>query len=352
VSVTKPRQTELSTEQLAADLLVDPDVYLPNLQAVMQRVGWTAEADRFMEAVRCTYQTVKAIDHGIDTLANFRRRKHLQPPFRKAMQAASGCLGASLSVLVIGCGSGFVGNSHQFAHDLVQEALPPEQISRIVCHDLVADDLGNGVTIGNLQGQFDLLVTHSLLHFLPNPATFFAAVLPLLNPTAGYCMGHEPNARFWSNPECVRSYQEFCRSGKPERSRWSARVARACRKLRRRSSPSGRNLFADINRVLRRKYQFTDDLSGREISRIVDVHRHCAAAGNFTIGWDGFQTEQLQDRYLPDWEIRWQQTSDYLGHADPASFSPQWQDADRRLRRQFPDDGSSFSVFWFRNTTA
>src|SRR6185437_3466614 len=60
-------------------------------------------------------------------------------------------------------------------------------------------------------GPFDLLLTNSLLHHLPNLRETISSLLPALTSNAYWLAGHEPSSRFYQNSECVRLFENYSR---------------------------------------------------------------------------------------------------------------------------------------------
>src|SRR6202023_38514 len=59
--------------------------------------------------------------------------------------------------------------------------------------------------------SYDLIVSHSLLHFIPDVNQFFQLVHFLLKPTGGLILSHEQNAAFWRNTACMAAVADLRR---------------------------------------------------------------------------------------------------------------------------------------------
>lgn len=116
----------------------------------------------------------------------------------------------TLRVLNFGCGTGF--EAEQILRNI------PE-VELLVCYDISNEMLGlcrqklngrrNILFVDKLEEippnmQFDLLLTNSLLHHLPNPIKTIQELTKHLSQDSYYIMGHEGSARFYKNTEFTK----------------------------------------------------------------------------------------------------------------------------------------------------
>lgn len=111
-------------------------------------------------------------------------------------------------ILDYGCGTGF-------AAAQVLKALGPDGIELLVCYDMSPEMLDRCRQRFHLQAgirfttqppigeHFDLLLTNSFLHHLPNLDLFIKSAPGFLADDGLWLAGHEPNRRYYQNKECL-----------------------------------------------------------------------------------------------------------------------------------------------------
>ena len=123
-------------------------------------------------------------------------------------------------ILDFGCGTGF-------ASEQILRHLPAEQIASLVCYDLSsamidrcrekiaprfpAAQFTSDASSFESGEPFDLLLTNSLLHHLPDPQATLRQLTKRLAPGALWLAGHEPSSRYYKNPECLRLFRSIHR---------------------------------------------------------------------------------------------------------------------------------------------
>jgi len=108
--------------------------------------------------------------------------------------------------------------------------------------------------------------------------------------------GHEPNKRHWNNPDCMATVQEMNRSEARrkavrkyfEPSRYIGKISRTL------GWASAEGLEDEVNSILRGRFGFAADLTPQEVRHLVDVHVPDELEGDFKIGLDGFDWEELK----------------------------------------------------------
>jgi hypothetical protein len=245
-------------------------------------------------------------------------------------------------VLAVGCGPGLAGRTAGFAAEVVREVLPHAAVEQVnYTHGAPAP--------GN---TYDLVVTHSLLHFALDLDALGEFLLAAVPPGGWYVMGNEPNARFWANRECLLALEEVDEAeSRRNQMRKLADPARYLLRLRRALNPRpAPDTTAGVNRLLRDRLGMTGELTAKEIVRIVDPHLPDEMPGEYRLGSPGLHWTALATGPLADMTLETVRTSGYVMRDNPAQVPERWRKLDERLKRRFPRDGRSFSALWQRRT--
>jgi len=253
-------------------------------------------------------------------------------------------------VLDFGCGTGF--ESVQLLRAL------GDRVQKLVCYDPSEEMLGQcrsrlrgvpsaifGSTFGEIedQGPFDLLLTNSLLHHLPDIYQTIDSLLPILTSDSAWLAGHEPSARFYRNGECVRFLDQFARYY-----RWSRflRPKSYISKLHHTFRPHPLRATAE---AAFRKGLFKQKPPSLVIDRIVDFHVPHSAEE--VADGRGLDFEQMRMDLTKDWQLSWVRTYSFLGPFKPSNAPKRWLRRSYKLAEQYPNDGANFCTVWFRNTS-
>ncbi len=184
--------------------------------------------------------------------------------------------------------------------------------------------------------RFDMVVTHSFLHYLQDVHPACEWISRLLKPGGRYVMANEPNARFWRNAECVR---EMKRVGVAEsrrrrllklvnpRSYW----AKVRRMLKGRDNLDA---FAEASRLVRQRLKLSADLTAEEITAILEPHL------------DGLSWAEMEAGPLSRMKLEMVRTSGYVKRDNPACVPARWRKLDESLAVRYPLDGYTFSALW------
>jgi len=244
-------------------------------------------------------------------------------------------------VLAIGCGKGLAGRSAMYAAAVTREVYPSAAV----------DEINYGLSLERAPGApYDAVVTHSLLHFVWDTEPLCRLICGAMAGAGSYVMANEPNARFWSNPECTAELERVSAAEDRRRrllkyaepSRYLSRLLRAVR------PHETRDVAAGVNRLLRGRLGMRGELTAREIVRIADPHVHDAAPGARRLGSDGLDWDCLEAGPLRGLEIESVRTSGYVMRNNPARVPERWRELDRELARRFPLDGCFFTALWRR----
>ena len=205
-------------------------------------------------------------------------------------------------VLDFGCGTGF-------ASQQLLNLMPVNSIRSLTCYDPSPEMLdqcraklgtqataflSSGHQLSRVTTRFNLLVTNSLLHHLPNPIASIEGLSSLLTEDAVWLAGHEPSRRFFQNANCLSVYNAYVRSRKLGKflklgnyirflqSKISSPAAYAARKSYR-------------NRLFERKP------SAFAIGRLVDFH--VAHSWDEAMSGRGFDIEEMMEGLKGGWEF-------------------------------------------------
>jgi SAM-dependent methyltransferase len=250
-------------------------------------------------------------------------------------------------VLDFGCGTGFEAEQ-------VRAALG-DRIELLVCYDPSAEMLAQckrrleGMAAAFFcsrweefprLGPFNLLLTNSVLHHLPAIRETIGSLLLHLSPQAKWIAGHEPSARFYRNPECVRLLDEYRRYRKWKRfidpASYRARLRQALR-----PDPLILTAEASVKCGLFKKIP-----PAVVIDRIVDFHvPHTAEEARAGRGLD---FERMQEEFAEDLNLMYMKTYFFLGPYQLNTVPRNWLERASRLEKRFPKDGANFCTVWSR----
>jgi SAM-dependent methyltransferase len=324
--------------------LASHEASLAQLSSVMRRTGSRLDPVGFIEAVSLAFQEVHSRNSSQQAELAFRTDPSFRS-FETALHLAWDA-GSPQAILVLGCGPGFAGKTAEFALSTVAEICQPPASRRIDSLDVSPALLGSlPESLSGRPQSYDLIVSHSLLHFIPDVNQFFQLVRFLLKPSGGLILSHEPNAAFWRNPACMAAIVDLRKRNRRRGTRillpanWRARL----NTLIGRSRPG---FWDEVNRVLANRYGFIEPLAENEIRRIIDVHRPEAVPGKFRIGLEGFDMDEVRRTYLPGFRAIWTATCEHLGYTPRRSLSPQWQRKEAELAAEHPWDGSLVTTYW------
>ena len=327
--------------------LEDHDASMAHLEMVMHRAKASLSPEEFIEAVSVAFQestqeTKLTHENGFQSESSFGH-------FCEALRYGRDRCGNSASVLVLGCGKGYAGKASSFAVPAVMETFGAQGCPKIVTCDLTPAVLRmtarEGAAAETRAGKYDLVVAHSLLHYIPDLRQFFAFVESALAPGGALILAHEPNAAFWKNPEIQRAVAGLRRERKaPFWRKQLSRMKDWSRRARRGSS----DVWKRVNRRLQERYGFRHSLGESEIRRLVDVHRPEADPGGFKIGSNGFDIREMQQNYLKEFRLAHTWSSAHLGYLSSGELTEQWRQTERRLAEKYPLDGCVFTSYWTR----
>jgi SAM-dependent methyltransferase len=320
-------------------MLADHYASMARLKAVISRVGSKLDPESFIETVASTFQEVQ------DAANNFAAASDLRSDssfvlFQKALTLAAAKM-PNPSILVLGCGRGFPGKPAAVAVEAVKEVFSASVTSLNLTPSMLRREPVP------LPQKYDLVVAYSVLHFIPDLNAFFDLVCGALKPSGGLILGHEPNARFWKNRDCRAAISRL-----RSRRNWRRKIGSLDPRRLFRKAPAQPTIWERVNRILQQSYGFTAPLSENELRRLVDVHRPEANPGDFRIGFNGFDPDELRRAYLPGFRQAWIGTADHLGYNPIHLLSEDWQRTEKLLAGRHPLDGCVFTGYWTRQGNA
>lgn len=280
--------------------------------------------------------------------------QQLPPIWHEMLDRAIETSGAPIwQILDFGCGTGFE------AEQLIK-TLPPGSISKLTCYDPSPEMLAlcrakiepllpTATFTSDLNSvcepddkSYNLLVTNSLLHHLPDPIVTINSLLSLLTPDAIWLAGHEPSSRFYKNPECWQLCDEFEQEEKWKKFLSLPRYINAIGQLISfKTHPLKATAAAAFDRGL-----FNQKPSKMAIDRIVDFHvAHSSAEANSGRGLD---FEVMTSNFSNEWQLIWVKTYSFMGSYYDGNLSKKWSERSERLKKNFPKDGANFCTAWQR----
>jgi hypothetical protein len=192
------------------------------------------------------------------------------------------------------------------------------------------------------QGPFNLLVTNSLLHHLPNIEKTVESLLPSLDSKAVWLAGHEPSVRFYRNEECLKLLDRYHRHYRF--AKWLC-LDNYAAKLR---LVLGFHPLSATARAAYKAGLFLKRPNSAVIDKIVDFHVPHSA--DEVIRGRGLDVEKMEKTFQGDWSLLWSKTYSFLGPYKYGRVSEKWMQKARRLEQRFPTDGANFCTVWQRKT--
>ena len=323
------------------------------LTALMDRVNVRLDPATFIETVAVAFKDAQA-EHECESMADKFRAEPSFQLFQNALRLAQRT-GDRQSVLVLGCGRGFAGEPADFALTVVREVFDSTKIKKAAVLNLTPSilRLDRGALFAHPQlaakeGTSDLVVAHSLLHYVPDTAKVFDLIRRLLKRCGGLIISHEPNARFWQDATRRSALEKLQRTRPHRRLRQYLNRSRTFRLLRKtRTRPP--TIWDRVNTLLKERCGLASPLAENEIRRLVDVHRPESVPGPFCIGQNGFDFDELSRIYLPDFRLQWVATTGHLGYVAPTSLTARWQRTAMALAEDNGLAGCVFTGYWRRD---
>ena len=301
---------------------------------------WLAEFDPQVP-IGLLIEKVNEIFHSFAALRYDREHPEIHqqlPPIWTEMIAQLSC-DRSWSVLNVGCGTGFEADLllRKLANNVVKlTAYDPSLEMITICRSRLRDfsqvSFCSRIEEISGHGPFNLLLTNSLLHHLPDIEDTLRSLLPSLSGNSFWLAGHEPSARFYRNHECVQLFARYRRF--LQYAKWfvPGNYTAKVRLLLRRSP-----LSATADTAFRRGL-FLKRPSPAVIDRIVDFH--VPHSSDDVSHGHGLDLPTMQSWFQHDWHLLWSKTYSFLGPYLYARTPKRWTKRARMLEQQFPEDGA------------
>lgn len=261
-----------------------------------------------------------------------------------------------ITLLDIGCGTGFV--PKQIAKYLKQRDL-------FICSDISSTMLSvckkdlsvkpqacsfryvklNGRTIPLRDNSVDYITVNSVLHHVPDIASFLKEISRILKPGGFLMIGHEPNKNFLKNRFLLNNFKllSFLFGSKLELSvQFLERVGlwNSIKKLyyalsNKRHKP---RLFEKVNDRLLSEKIIKKPLSPVEMGALIDFHSPLVG-GSVDTG-RGIAVEDIIPTFLPKFEMKHLETYNHIGGLSTKNQFTKGYDS--ILRKKYPKDGATF----------
>jgi SAM-dependent methyltransferase len=326
--------------------MTEPERAAQALEALMLREGAAMGRSQFIESVAKAYKNARR-NLGHDSYAPQFLHEPSHRVFEAALRHAADMLPETASVLVLGCGDSYLGGDASYAMETVRRVIGEKQIRLACCLNLSrAGPLEQGQWQSD--GVYDLLVSHSFLHFIQDLAPVLRLVVRSVSSAGYYLMAHEPNSRFWRNPKLLAARKGMIQS-RARRNRWTKWFRPHCYKDKLQSAfgqrrPDG--LEVNVNKSLVQRYGLKGGLSLREIVQLADPHRPSEAPGEFRLGLSGLDGKSLADTGFSDMSLVWQRTYEHLGPTDYTAMGGRWRRVNKELEACYPLDGAYWTALW------
>lgn len=250
-------------------------------------------------------------------------------------------LGRPLRILDYGCGTGFAASQ-------MISLLRQDRIEKVTCYDpspemlkKCEDRFQNSFSVELLNTfpegcQFDVLLTNSLLHHLPDLTGFVQAVPKFIVPGGLWFAGHEPNRNYYLNPECTSFSASLRRQKKLKQLKSPSTVAHYV--LSRLGLAEG-GLNKRVAEVAFQEGLFSIKPSSLTIERLVDFavpHSPEEVSVGRGLAFSSFPT--LSSEKL---ELLWFKSYNYFGSYYQSKPSKVLKQAADKISSTYPNDGAN-----------
>ncbi len=313
------------------------------LEAIAARTGMGLLPEEMVTAVREAFIASQQ-QHGGGAVEGDRPACPSSDIFRSGLARSRQLAPVQPSILVLGAGKGIPGRDSAYAAGVVDEVFEGQcRITRLEWTEPHAAAPAR---------EYDLVVSHSLAHFLFGVDAFLRFAAAKVRRTGGgYVMASEPNRRFWANAEIASRMVE-----KREAKRLLDRIRPFLRPAKllvtgSHSRSSETQAFdSRVNAYLRERHGLRKDLTFKEINRIADPYFPDELLGQYPpLGANGFDWENELPGMLAGFRREWIATARFLGKRNPRMLDAQWTEIHDELERRYPLDGNVFTALWWRD---
>ncbi len=312
------------------------------IQTYLDEAGIELDAERFVRLVSNLYHEAESqyYDHVHSELED------AAVVWRQSLNAISSRLPDRVRILDVGAGTGF-------ASDIVLEFLG-RRADHLVCLDpsaamlqkarlrlsrhacptqFVAGDLSS---IAGGSGKFDLVLTNSVLHHIPDVDGFIRGLRRLLAPGGIYIAGHEPSRDFYA-PGALYRWTQLYRRWRNVRRLFLAETYR--RRLT--SAPAARPPEATVNEILLRRNVIKHALRPEIIRQLIDIHVPPAHSVDTSWGQQGLRSNEILTRNLTGFTCCFVRTYSHVKEARQR-MGFVFRAIDGYLAKRYPAGGSNF----------
>jgi ubiquinone/menaquinone biosynthesis C-methylase UbiE len=318
----------------------------------VDRLGVRCSAERFIPMISNLYHAAESehydqVHRELDDAAD---------AWLSCFDAIGHELPRPLRVLDVGAGTGF-------ASALVLDSLGP-RIRHLVCLDPSAAMLAKAqarlanrptkidFVVGDVdcleatQPRFDLILTNSVLHHVPDVPHFLSRIRTLLTDGGIYVAGHEPCREFFSHVE-LRRWTAIYRRWRRVRHFLDPRAY--LRRLR--PAASDPSITETVNHALLEQGVIAQPLSTEDIRALIDIHVPSTAAPTPDWALPGLSQDEMLAEGLRGCVSRFTTSYSHIKDAR-VKMGPGWRAVDRWLRRRFPMHGANFLLAVRRGSTS
>lgn len=316
-----------------------------NIQQLIDDVGYVSTSKDFIEEISIIYHNLES---------RFYDKRHpeifsvLAPVYRRMLEKVE--LSNNMNVLDYGCGTGFEAAE-------ISKFLYRKNISATIqCVDQNLKMLGicekklkkyvnieyiiQKETYANLTGEYDLIITNSLVHHIYDVAGYLKKIGSLLKSNGYYLMVHEPNSSYYQNNNCVNAETELREYLSMSTIHQSLTKIR---KLVKRIVQQKPNLISMLNKKMLKANRIKKGLSYFQVQGIVDIHVNHPFS-DFNIGYNGFDIDSLSRMFKIPINVIDYYTYHYLGGCK--RLPKYFMQKRNYLTEQFPLDGMNMAVLW------
>jgi hypothetical protein len=305
--------TNAAMERASEYVLSNDSATLHALDEMMLRTGACMGLAEFLATVSIAYkQAQTSVMKNVDMGARMRNSESYSD-FANALAFASQTLDRPVSALAIGCGRGYAGLGSDHTASFIREILG-RAVGNLDLLDITPELLT--VSSSPPERTYDLVVTHSAAHFVPNLQDFFRFLEKRVGRDGSLVLGHEPNSQFWGDERVGR----LCRRGHVLR-RWRKLLRKVFNptvyvaKAKRITGLEKAVVLSDtVNSILHADFRFRAPLNEFELAALVDPHRpHRFSNSPFWFGLKGLDVNFIERSYLWGLRLCWFAASESYG---------------------------------------
>lgn len=336
-------------------IVLSEDRFKKDLLALMERCGTKCDPEAFIAQISNVYHRIESNNYDeVHTEILHEENTRLRRLLLKTIDSLSV---NRLRAIDVGCGTGHASkilvstcSSKEVGLWLVGIDLSMEMLSNCQSiyrkEELIKFSLAQGgieiIKTGEDTG-FDLVITSSVLHHIPNVYRFAQHISSILRPGGIWLMSHEPNGF-----DSIAKLQ-MCRDN-------YARLLSLQKRIRRKlsstfnfcySDPSTKPQILDVvsQALLDEDVTHGYRLTRREVRGLIDIHTINPHPGSFNIGYDGFSISNISENFAKfGLDLIHDETYSHLGLVRSASIITKILNL--LFQFMFPESGTIISCLW------